>query len=196
MPILGTIASSKLTTAAASSSFYSLASYTASADTGSVISFTSIDQTYKDLVLIISASTTYAGSGGGTSGKMYFNNDTTAKYSYNGIYGNGNSVGSYYAASLNQLDFGGNWSGTTNKWAMSIITISDYANTNKLKALHTRTGSTLLLTSNGTNSNTTLQGGLYNSTNAISSIYFQMTTPYSDGNLLAGSTFTLFGVKG
>jgi hypothetical protein len=131
---------------------------------------------------------------------MYFNNDTTAKYSYNGIYGNGNggtgSVGAYSGVNLNQLDFGGNWQGSTNKWAMSIITISDYSNTNKLKSLHTRTGSTLLLTSNGGNSNTTFQGGLYNSTNAISSIYFQMAGPYSDGDLLAGSTFTLFGVKG
>jgi hypothetical protein len=133
------------------------------------------------------------GGGGGGSGAQGAQGPQGPAGNGNG--GNG-SVGSYYGASLNQLDFGGNWSGSTNKWAMSIITISDYSNANKLKALHTRTGSTLLLTGNGGNSNTTLQGGLYNSTTAISSIYFQMATPYSDGNLLAGSTFTLFGVKG
>jgi len=72
--------------------YYSIASYTVPSDTNSVVEFTSINQTYKDLVLIVRAGATYGGSGGGSGGKLYFNNDTTNKYAWSVLNGNGNGA--------------------------------------------------------------------------------------------------------
>jgi hypothetical protein len=200
MPILGTIASSRLTTPPSTGAYYSLASYTVPSDTSGVVTFSSIDQSYDDLVLIISAGSTYGGSGGGTGGKMQFNGNTNAIHSFNGLYGNGNtgtgSVQSYNSVGLTYLEYGLLWSGNVNDWGMAIWTISDYSKTNKFKSFNARVGATLLVSGNGGNSNTQLLGGIFASNDAISSISFQATTPFSDGAMRAETTFTLFGVVG
>jgi hypothetical protein len=200
MPILGTIASSRLTTPPTTPAYYSLASYTVPSDTSGVVTFSSIDQSYKDLVLIIAAGSTYGGSGGGTGGKLQFNGNTNAIHSFNGLYGNGNSgtgsVQSYDAVGLTYLEYGLLWAGNVNQWGMAIWTIADYSKNNKFKSFNARVGGTLLLTGNGGNSNTQLLGGIFASDTPITSMTFQATTPFSDGNMRAGTTFTLFGVVG
>jgi len=192
-----TTAASNSITPAASGNYYSIVSYTVPSDTGSVITFNSIDQTYKDLVIIVRAGATYGGSGGGSGGKFYLNNDTTAKYSYGVIAGNGNGTtggvtqGSTFAA--NQFDFGASWAGNPNAWASQIFIIQDYTNTSKLKAMRAISG---LYVGNGTNSSTTQYTGTYNSLNAINSVQFQHPNGYSDGDLRAGSQIQIFGIKG
>jgi hypothetical protein len=191
-------AASNSITPAASGNFYSSASYTVPSDTGSVVSFNSIDQSYKDLVVIIRAGATYGGSGGGSGGKLYLNNDNTANYTYSVLSGNGNGSSSGVAAggtgTTNQFDFGASWAGNANAWMSGIFIFQDYTNTSKRKNMRCISG---LYCGNGTNSNTTLVTGSYAGTSAISSIHlYHSNGIYGDGNLRAGSQIQIFGIAG
>ena len=184
-------------TPAPSGNYYSIASYTVPSDTNSVVEFSSIDQTYKDLVLIVRAGATYAGSGGGSGGKLYFNNDTTSKYAWSYLNGNGNGqsggVTSAGVGPTTQFDFGASWAGNANAWTSSIFIFQDYTNTSKMKNMRNITG---LYCGNGTNSGTTQYNGTYNSLSPITSIQLVHPVGYSDGSFRAGSQIQLFGIKG
>lgn len=179
------------------SSFYSIASYTASSDISTVISFDSLDQTYKDLIIIYRAGATYGGSGGGSGGKFYVNNDTGANYTWAVIQGNGNGtsggVTSTGIGPSNQWDFGASWAGNPNAWATGIMILQDYSSTTKKKNWRQIAG---FYCGNGTNSQSTQYAGTYNSTSAINSLQFLHAAPYSDGNLRSGSQIQVFGIKG
>lgn len=194
-------ASNSITTSAPLSSYYSIASYTVPSNTGSVVSLTSIDQSYKDLVIIIAAGATYGGSGGGSGGRLYFNNDlTSGNYYWNEINGNGNGTTggiSVYGTSDTNIPFGALWAGNNNKFMMQIFTIYDYANTNKSKSIQGMVGATLLDGGNGTNSGVGNRNGIYVPTTAINSIHLHHgSATGSDGDLAAGSQINIFGVKG
>lgn len=104
-----------------------IASVTVGAGGATNIDFTSIPQTYTDLVLVLSARVN-----GNTPG-LQFNGDTTSKYNYRWLQGNGSGVSSAtgYAA--------GGWdpalligpasttSDTSNVFASQQITIPNYA---------------------------------------------------------------------
>jgi hypothetical protein len=178
--------------------FYSITSYTVPSDTGSVVSFTGINQSYKDLVVIIRAGATYAGSGGGSAGKLYLNNDNTANYTYSALGGNGNGTSGGVTAggtgTTNQFDFGASWAGNANAWLSQVFIFQDYTNTSKRKNMRCITG---LYCGNGTNSNTALYTGSYTGTSAISSIQlYHSNGIYGDGNLRAGSQIQIFGIAG
>jgi len=177
--------------------YYSIASYTVPSDTNSVVEFTSINQTYKDLVLIVRAGATYGGSGGGSGGKLYFNNDTTNKYAWSVLNGNGNGASTGVTSTGigpgAQFDFGASWAGNGNAWMTSIFIFQDYANTSKMKNMRNITG---LYCGNGTNSGTTQYAGTYNSLSPITSIQLIHPNGYSDGSFRAGSQLQLFGIKG
>jgi len=179
-------------------SFYSIASYTVPSDTSSVVQFTSIDQTYKDLMIIIRAGATYGGAGGGSGGRFYLNNDLTAKYTWAYINGNGNGSSSGVTSGgygpTSNWDFGASWASNVNSFMSSIFILQDYTNTSKLKTWRNITG---LYCGNGTNSGTAQYSGLYNSTSAITSVQFHHgSATGSDGNLREGSQIQLFGIKG
>ena len=178
----------------ASGGYYSIRSYTASADIGSTISLTDIDQSYKDLVIIMSMGATYAGSGGGSGGRFYFNADNTSVYAASYLTGNGSTLSGGNAAQ-NWFDFGANWSGNTNPWAMSVFTIYDYKNPNKYKTATWQAGSNLLLT-NGTNSGSQFAVGVYKSLSPITQLNFIHAAGISDGNLRGGSEINVFGIGG
>lgn len=196
MPIIGIMASSTRQ-GLVTSAYDSLVSYTVPSDTGSVITFNDISQSYKDLIVIIRAGATYGGSGGASAGKLYVNNDTTAKYTLASLRGNGNGtsggVTSSGTGSVNQFDFGASWAGNPNAWISQIFIFQNYTSTSRLKNMRAISGGYF---GNGTNSDTTQVTGTYNSTSAITSLQLQHPAGYSDGDLRAGTQIQLFGIKG
>ena len=140
----------------------------------SSVTFSSIPNTYTDLVLIIKT-----GSSAPTSAYVEFNSDTSALYSDTYISGNGTAASS--ARNTNHAYFGSIYS--TNLSDSIIINFMNYNNTTTFKSFLSR--------SNEAGNQVAAWVGLYRSTNAISSM-----TLYSGGNQFAsGSTFNLYGIK-
>jgi hypothetical protein len=138
------------------------------------VTFTSIPQTYTDLVLVMS------GTASGTSDiYVYFNGDTASNYSRTYLYGDGSVAGS------------GRQSFSSFLWAYAvgsnqnngILNIQNYSNATTYKTAISRWN----IPSNYTGANV----GLWRSTTAISS----MTVGITGGlNLSSGSTFSLYGI--
>lgn len=161
------------------STYVPLASTTLSSPT-SIVSFTSIPQTYKEIVFSISAFATSSSQ----SFQMYYNNDTGSNYFWGFTSGGG---GSRIHSENNSSSF--------ILWPNSVIPawdadnagyeifIPDYAETSKCKTFVGQ-GFTL-----GSSSQTT---GVYYLTNAITGVYFKAGT----ANFATGSTFNLWGIDG
>jgi hypothetical protein len=139
------------------------------------VTFTSIPQTYTDLVLVMS------GTASGTSDiYVYFNADTASNYSRTYLYGDGSAANS------------GRQSFSSFLWAYAvgsnqnngILNIQNYSNATTYKTAISRWN----ISSNYTGANV----GLWRSTTAISS----MTVGITGGlNLSSGTTFSLYGIK-
>lgn len=142
--------------------------------------FTSIPSTYTDLVLITTGGTVSSGQA------IYaqFNSDTTTNYSDTVLIGNG-SAASSTRATLNGVRVLGRFVGTDGTLNANGIThIMNYANTTTFKAVLNRCNN-----SNGTSASVSLWRATPAAINSI--------TLVGDGpsNILAGSTFTLYGIK-
>ena len=159
------------------STYVALASTTLTSAT-SIVSFTSIPQTYKELVFSISAYGTSAFSGF----RMYYNNDTSNQYYTSIVFGAGGSRNNFYSeASYLNL-----WSTSTAPiWDADAsgyeICIPEYAQSSRPKTF---------LGQGFTANNSTLSTGIWYPTTAISSVYFSV----SAGNFAIGSTFNLWGI--
>jgi hypothetical protein len=144
------------------------------------ITFSSIDQTYTDLILIMSCSINTSGG----NCWVRVNGDTSSNYAYNGMFNNGSTVsGAVGSSTANGLLVGGisNWD--TNE-SIFILQINSYANTTTYK-----TGSSR---GNNPSSSVDRTGSLWKSTAAINSLLIRN----GDGNLfLTGSKFTIYGIK-
>ena len=145
----------------------------------STVTFTSIPQTYTDLVLIISGTSTANGQA-----FIRFNNDSGGSYSVTNMYGDGSSAGSerYTSGSgspYNAYGFIGNFkTGQGNK----IIDLNNYSNTTTFKNYLCRT------TNPSTDTSTMV--GLWQSTSAISRIDL-----FINGSTWAsGTTINLYGI--
>jgi hypothetical protein len=190
MPILGVIASSKLT--AAAGDYESIATYTL---TGSVsnVEFTSIPSTYKHLQIRFICRTTRATAG--SYMLMQYNGDTGSNYADHGLRGTGgggapttDNASSQTFVSVNRI------AGSTapsNVFGVGIIDILDYTNTNKKKVSRYIAG--LETNQNNTNSEVWFGSGLWNVTTTISSIKF---TEAASGDFVQYSQFALYGYKG
>jgi len=138
------------------------------------VTFSSIPQTYTDLVVVINH------SGAGDNFYFQLNSDTGSNYSDTGLVGNGTSATSIRNNSQTRAIVGGSY---TSNMGVSVINFMNYSNTTTNKTIISR---------NGTASNVTrLTNNLWRSTAAISTIYFVLAT----GNFAVGSTFTLYGIK-
>lgn len=163
-----------------------IATVTVGAGGAASIDFTSIPNTFTDLVIVCSARTAYSG---GTNDTVYaqLNGDTTAaNYTYMRLIGNG---GSATTASGNTFFFVGYASSnadTANTFGSAQLTIPNYAGTGA------KVGSA---ESAGENNATTAVQGLHalrwSGTAAITSIKIQAA---SATNLLQYSTATLYGI--
>lgn len=159
-PTYDLLASSVLTTATAS------------------VTFSSISQDYRDLVLVVQGLNTTAGS---FNTRAYLNADTGSNYSHVWMTGNGSAAASVSQTnSFARLDVNGNTTDTEKN--LVVAQFMDYSATDK----HT----TYLVRSNRASNGTDAFAGRWANTSAITSIQI-----FPSGNQLAsGSTFHLYGI--
>jgi hypothetical protein len=142
------------------------------------LDFTSIPQTYTDLVLVCN----YGTSGGDLY--MRLNNDT-ANYSDTELGGNGTSA--YSGRLSNRSGYYINNQGITRPGpaTTTIVNFQNYANTTTFKSILWR----------GSDVGVSIEAhvGLWRSTAAITSINFIMINV--SGTITPGSQFTLYGIK-
>jgi hypothetical protein len=139
------------------------------------VTFASIPQNYRDLILVAD----YSLSAANRSARLTLNNDTTNKYFWVTMVGDGSSAYSQTASNQYYLDFGY----LTDK-TLSIIQFLDYSATDKHK-------STLARTNNPGDEGAQAYAGRWASTSAITEIdLFAGSADYS-----TGSTFYLYGIE-
>lgn len=158
---------------------YTLIDSTTLTSSASSVTFSSITQDYRDLVLVVE----WAGVSNGVVARVRINNDSGTNYSYVNAYGTGSGTSSFSATySSIRTDIAG--LDTSNK-AQFKIDFMDYSATDKHK--------TLLLRSNHTSgSRVGMVCQRWANTSAITrlDIYEEFGT-----NLAAGSTFYLLGIE-
>ena len=153
-----------------------IASITLGAATSSV-TFSSIPQTYTDLVCVINGKTT-----ADANITVQFNSDTATNYSGTFLYGNGSTATSARQSSVASIGAGG-ISSASQEQGTNIIQIMNYANTTTNKTLLARANNSAFVQ---------LRVGLYRSTSAITSC-----TLNADGTtFMTGTTFNLYGILG
>jgi len=161
-----------------SSTYEPIATTTASGSTGS-ITFNSISSSYTDLVLVANY---------GISEDLYglrirFNGDTGSNYSDTVLYGTGSSAASYRDTSATSIITSALGVNNNTLNYNFICNIQNYSDTN--------TNKTALIRANAANREVVACVGLYRSTSAINSVNVFVGL----GNILSGSTFTLYGIK-
>lgn len=158
-----------------------IATYTVASSTSS-ITFSSIPQTYTDLVLVTNEKQTASSA---RSSAMQFNSDSNSNYTTTAIRGDGTTPYSYRISSTGKIYYG-YWAYSTNAGfdLVTITHINNYTSTSVCKTTITR-GSSVV-------ANTEMVVGVWNSTAAINSIYLFMDNL---SNFDVGSTFTLYGIK-
>lgn len=160
-----------------------IATSTLSSPTGSV-TFSSIPNTYTDLVLVANVVM-------GTLGSQYvlqFNSDTGTNYSNITLYGNGSSASSYVQTSIARIELSLG-SASSNAPALIRADIFNYKGTSITKSV-------FYSTSRDANGAGQVERGigLWRGSNAITSVIFSAAgggTP----TLGSGTVVTLFGIK-
>ena len=158
-----------------------IATVTVGAGGASSVEFTSIPQTYTDLVIHISARST-----GADPNIMIRFNSSSSSFSQKRLFGDGSSVASYGTY--------GEWSAwatastdTASTFGNSMIYIPNYTSSNN-KSFASDAASE----NNGTTAYITLGAELWSNTAAISGVSFIMGSNY---NFAQHSTATLYGIK-
>ena len=143
------------------------------------VTFSSIPNTYTDLILII----TYQSSVNCVA-NLRFNNDSATNYSTTLLNGNGTTAAS--SRGSNETSIGTVWTGASFNGKLGQVTaqIQNYSNTTTYKTALNRASS------GGGEATATV--GLWRSTAAINQIDIIGTT---SANFAIGSTFTLYGIK-
>jgi len=141
----------------------------------STVTFSSIPQTYTDLVLIFQAKMATSSQ----PSNLQFNSDTGTNYSYTRIYGNGSSAISDRGSGGTNIDAAFVYN---TDFTIVSLQIQNYTNSTTYK-------STLSRWNNSTFTGATV--GLWRNTNAITSLSLNGNS----FNYIAGSTFTLYGIK-
>ncbi len=163
---------------AAGNTYVPIATQTISNTSTTTINFTSIPQTYTDLVLAINYGT--------TAGDLYMrvNSDNGSNYSDTALKGNGTTASSGRLS--NRSGYYINESGITQPGPItnSIINFQNYSNTTTFKSI--------LWRSNDAGINTETHIGLWRNTNAITSIDFIIINVA--GVITSGSIFSLYGI--
>jgi hypothetical protein len=145
----------------------------------SSVTFSSIPATYRDLILISSVRLTT----GGAAGSLVFraNGDTGNNYSWVYMEGNGSLTASASNSSANLGVVGQAESSSTSAFGVGIAQFMDYAATNKHK--------TVLARADAPSLQTQAWVSRWANTAAINSLLI-----FSSQSMVAGSTFSLYGV--
>jgi hypothetical protein len=137
------------------------------------ITFSSIPATYKDLILVISGTST----SGIAETIMRFNSDTATNYSRVTMFGTGSTTGSF-AGSATGIGFFDAFTSV----GMSIAQIMDYSATDKQK--------TVLIRRSFPADNVAATGARWANTSAITSVSLAVIS----SSLAIGTTISLYGV--
>ena len=151
------------------------------------VTFSSIPNTYTDLVLQISART--GGAGAVYDGLKITFNGNTSSYSERLLYGIGSAVASASQSGDNSTHFqyGDTNDATTNTFGSATIYIPNYAGSN-----YKSTSADSVAENNGTANIAALNAGLWSNSAAISSISIAINSGY---NFLQYSTAYLYGIS-
>jgi hypothetical protein len=145
----------------------------------SSVTFSGIDQSYTDLVLVTNQKVS-----AGTDTKFYFNGDTSSTlYSHTILYGTGSVAGSARESAKNYITFSWYSSPTTDFNHISIVNIMNYSNATTYK--------TTIGRGNNVTTGTDAIVGLWRNTAAITSI----TATALASTFSIGTTFSLYGIK-
>jgi hypothetical protein len=147
----------------------------------SSVTFSSISQSYRDLVFIGQTGNTGTTGFGGV-----FNGDTGSNYVYVYSGGNGSNFGSGAASNQAVANFGANSWSTGSLDLTYIIHLMDYSTTDKHKNFISR------VDGRSSTSNVTMNTGRWANTSAITSVQIR---GLGTSQFVAGSTFSLFGVS-
>jgi hypothetical protein len=165
------------------STYTPIATTTASGST-STVSFTSISGSYTDLVLVASVRSTAANTVDILNVRL--NNDSSTLYSYTRLTGDGSSAASARETGLTAWRIGYNIpaaNAASGTYGLDIFQLQNYSNTTTYK--------TALWRNSAAGIEAAASACLYRSTSAIT----QIELGFGVGNLAAGSTFTLYGIK-
>jgi hypothetical protein len=154
------------------STYTPIATNTISGSATSSITFSSIAGTYTDLVLVSNGSVS-----ADADVNIRFNGDSTTAYSRTLVYGDGTTASSQRSTSLGQLPV----IYFTTAQGTAISSIQNYSNSTTYKTVISRSNSSF----------TAAYAGLWRNTAAITSINVYIGA----GNFVAGTTFTLYGIK-
>jgi hypothetical protein len=145
----------------------------------SSITFSSIPQTYTDLVMVINTKQTATPNRWTT---IRLNSDTGTNYSYTSLEGSGSAASSYRES--NQTRGAINFKTSTTNWGQNTVHFQNYSNSTTYKTWISRGDSS----DNGPCAIV----GLWRSTSAVTSIL--ITLEGSGQNFDVGSTFSLYGI--
>ena len=146
----------------------------------SSVTFSSIPQTYTDLVIVCNA---IINSGTEDAYGLQFNSDTAGNYSVTGLVGSGSAAASFRGTNTIKVDAGR----ISLSMSPSIIHIMNYANTATYKTVLSRGNGT------GSGSYVAISAGSWRSNAAITSINI---SPYNNQGIASGGTFDLYGILG
>jgi hypothetical protein len=166
---------------AAGATYVPIATQTASGSVSS-LTFSSIPQTYTDLILVLGS----LDMGAGSAPWLQFNGDTGTNYSTTYLEGTGASATSNRRTSFSRILAGYNVTSNGSGQTENLIwNIQNYSNSATYKTVIGRWNSPVA-SYPGTNANV----GLWRNTAAITSL----TVSNDGGNFTAGSQFTLYGI--
>lgn len=149
----------------------------------SSVTFSSISQAYRDLILVVTAKHSYAGSVAVRDSGARFNSDSSSTYSEVYMQGNGSAASSSTNSSTSSQFVYGMASGD---FVPGIMQIMDYSATDKHKTYLYRAGS-----GSDTNYGSYAMAGRWPSTSAITTITIAPSGSYT---FLSGSSFALYGI--
>lgn len=192
-PILATRASGSAIgygmfgSAAAATSYESIATVTVGSGGAANVEFTSIPATYSHLQVRFTARGT--ASSGNDNILGIFNSDTGSNYAWHILFGNGGGAAAGASSSTTSF-LSGRMSyanASASIFGVGVVDILDYANVNKYKTVRILTGTD----ENGAGI-VLLNSGLWQNNSAITS--FKLT-PGAGGNFAQYSHFALYGIK-
>ena len=143
------------------------------------VTFSSIPSTYTDLVVIVSAKSTSAAQ----NLLMRVNSDSSSNYSTTLMTGSGTATGFARTTSTTQGALDNYGYVDTANHNITTVNIMNYSNTSTYK--------TWLSRANNAANGTTALVGLWRSTSAINAVEIYIAS----NTFVAGSTFTLYGIK-
>jgi hypothetical protein len=168
--------------------YESIATVTVGAGGAASVTFSSIPSTYQHLQIRALVRTNRAAA----SDSVYwrFNSDSATNYTIHSLYGNGTSALTDNGVNLNYGYYIGTTaaSATSSVFAVAVIDILDYKDTNKFKTVRTLHGKDV----NGTGE-IFLTSSLWRNTAALSSMTLESQNA---ANISEYSSFALYGIRG